>query len=63
MTSVTQKIDALVQDLQKNVDKYNEANQILLVCKEEIIALQGALKVLKELEEEENTSACDVSST
>jgi hypothetical protein len=61
MTSVTQKIDALMQDLQKSVDKYNEANQTLLVCKEEIIALQGALKALKELEED--TSACDVSLT
>ena len=53
MPSVTQKIDALMQELQKNVDQYNEANQTLLVCKETILGLQGAINVLKELNQDD----------
>jgi len=53
MASIKEKVDSLMQQLQEKVDTYNQASELLAKTKEEIIALQGALNALQELQEEE----------
>jgi predicted nucleic acid-binding Zn-ribbon protein len=53
MSALTTKIDALMAELQTKVDEYNQLGASLEKTKEELIALQGALNALKELQNAE----------
>jgi hypothetical protein len=51
MSTIQEKVDSLMTDLQQAVDVYNQASETLAQTKEKIISLQGALQALKELQE------------
>jgi hypothetical protein len=53
MSALTTKIAALMAELQTKVDEYNQLGASLEKTKEELIALQGALNALKELQNAE----------
>jgi uncharacterized membrane protein len=53
MSVLSEKIDALMADLQTKVDEYNQLNTALEKTREAIISLQGALGALKELQDAE----------
>ena len=41
-----------MEQLQKAVDQYNQANQIAQTSREQILSLQGAINALKDLQNE-----------
>jgi len=53
MTAIASKVESLMADLQGKINTYNETAATLEKTKEEIIALQGAINALKELQSEE----------
>ena len=53
MTTIASKVESLMVDLQGKINTYNETAATLEKTKEEIIALQGAINALKELQSEE----------
>ena len=60
MSALTEKVDALMADLQAKVDEYNQLGASLEKTKEEIISLQGALNALKEVQAAESGEATPV---
>jgi peptidoglycan hydrolase CwlO-like protein len=60
MSALTEKVDALMTELQTKVDEYNQLGAALEKTKEEIIALQGALNALKEVQAAEADDATPV---
>ena len=60
MSALTEKVDALMADLQTKVEEYNQLGAALEKTKEEIIALQGALNALKEVQAAEADDATSV---
>lgn len=60
MSVLTEKVDALMADLQTKVEEYNQLGAALERTKEEIIALQGALNALKEVQAAEADDATSV---
>jgi peptidoglycan hydrolase CwlO-like protein len=60
MSALTEKVDALMAELQTKVDKYNQLGAALEKTKEEIIALQGALNALKDVQAAEAGEATPV---
>jgi hypothetical protein len=57
MTNLSAKVDTLMASLQEKINTYNETTVTLEKTKEEIIALQGAINAIKELQAEEEGSA------
>jgi hypothetical protein len=60
MSALTEKVDALMAELQTKVDEYNQFGVALEKTKEEIISLQGALNALKEVQAAEGGEATPV---
>ena len=60
MSALTEKVDALMAELQTKVEEYNQFGAALEKTKEEIIALQGALNALKEVQAAEAGEATPV---
>jgi hypothetical protein len=60
MSALTEKVDALMTELQTKVDEYNQFGVALEKTKEEIISLQGALNALKEVQAAEGGEATPV---
>jgi hypothetical protein len=60
MSVLTEKVDALMADLQTKVEEYNQLGASLEKTKEDIIALQGALNALKEVQAAEAGEATSV---
>jgi hypothetical protein len=60
MSVLTEKVDALMAELQTKVEEYNQLGVSLEKTKEEIIALQGALNALKEVQAAEAGEATPV---
>jgi len=60
MSVLTEKVDALMAELQTKVDEYNQFGAALEKTKEEIISLQGALNALKEVQAAEGGEAAPV---
>jgi uncharacterized protein YoxC len=60
MSALTEKVDALMTDLQTKVEEYNQLGAALEKTKEEIIALQGALNALKDVQAAEAGEATPV---
>lgn len=60
MSVLTEKVDALMAELQTKVEEYNQFGSALEKTKEEIIALQGALNALKEVQAAEAGEATSV---
>ena len=60
MSALTEKVDALMAELQTKVDEYNQFGVALEKTKEEIISLQGALNALKEVQAAEGGKATPV---
>ena len=59
MANIQEKTASLFSELEANVEKYNQALGIVNSTKEQIISLQGALTVLRELAEEDNLQAAN----
>jgi exonuclease VII small subunit len=57
MANIQEKLDNLHKELETSVNTYNEALNTVNATKEKIIALQGAMQVLRDLVEEENVEA------
>lgn len=57
MASVAEKIEGLISELQEAVNEYNKTVELQGALKEKIIATQGAINALKELEAEETPKA------
>ena len=60
MSALTEKVDALMADLQTKVEEYNQLGASLEKTKEDIIAIQGALNALKEVQAAEADDATHV---
>jgi hypothetical protein len=60
MSVLTKKVDALMADLQTKVEEYNQLGASLEKTKEDIIAIQGALNALKEVQAAEAGDATPV---
>jgi len=60
MSVLTEKVDALMADLQTKVEEYNQLGASLEKTKEDIIAIQGALNALKEVQAAEAGDATPV---
>lgn len=60
MSALTEKVDALMADLQTKVGEYNQLGASLEKTKEDIIALQGGLNALKEVQTAEAGDATPV---
>ena len=52
MPSIQEKKDELTAELKQLVDKHNEANEIVVSCKQRIVEVQGGLAALNSLSEE-----------